>query len=148
VRRLSQNEHVTTFVVLLSTLFALLHRYTRQDDMIVGTVSPAGRKRLGVPLMGYFLNPVPLRVNVSGNPTVRELLVLVQRVSMAALSNDDVPFEYLAEALEPKFDPSRNPFFQVAASLEPSMPEVDRSWNLTPMDVGSGGARWDLYVVW
>jgi non-ribosomal peptide synthetase component F len=98
--------------------------------------------------MGYFLNPVPVRIKLSDNPSVRELLLAVQKVSAGALSNDDVPFQYIVEALKPAADPSRNPFFQVAASLEPSMPAVDPSWNLTPMDIESGGSRWDLYLVW
>jgi surfactin family lipopeptide synthetase A len=145
----SRSEGVTLFVTLLTGFIALLHCYTKQNDLIVGTVSPAGRKRLEAQrLMGYFLNPVPLRADLSSDPTIRDLLSLVQQVSVCALSHDDVPFEYLVETLGPETDPSRNPFFQVAASLEPSMPDLDPSWNLTPMDVENGGARWDLYLVW
>jgi hypothetical protein len=149
VRRFSQTEGVTSFVTLLTGFYVLLHHYTQQSDIVVGTVSPAGRKRLEVqPLMGYFLNPLPLRLDLSGNPTVHELLLRTQRASVGALSYDDVPFERLVEELKPKTDPSRNPFFQVAASLEPSMPDVDSSWDLTPMDIENGGGRWDLYLVW
>jgi hypothetical protein len=149
VRKFSQTEGVTSFVTLLTGFYILLHRYTGQSDIVVGTVSPAGRKQLEVqPLMGYFLNPVPLRLDLSGNPTVRELLFRTQKVSVGALSYDDVPFERLVEELKPRTDPSRNPFFQVAASLEPSMPDVDPSWDLTPMDIENGGGRWDLYLVW
>ena len=149
VRRFSQIEGVTTFITLLTGFFTLLHVYTRRTDIALGTVSPAGRKLAEVQkLMGYFLNPVPLRVDLSGNPTVRELLFRVQRSSVGGLSHDDVPFEHIVEALQPRVDPSRNPFFQMAASLEPSMPDVDESWNLTPMDIESGGGRWDIYLVW
>lgn len=149
VNEFSRSEGVTLFVTLMTGFFALLHCYTRQDDLIVGTVSPSGRKRLEVQgLMGYFLNPVPLRVDLSGDPTIRELLSRVRRVSIGALSHDDVPFEHLVETLRPEPDPSRNPLFQVAASLEPFMPDLGPSWNLTPMDIESGGARWDLYMVW
>lgn len=149
IRSFSRSEGVTTFVTLLTAFYLLLYLYTTKEDIVVGTVAPAGRKLPEVQrLMGYFLNPVPLRVDLSGNPTVRELLFRVQRASVGALSHDDVPFEHLVEVLAPKIDPSRNPFFQVAASLEPSMPDVDPSWNLTPMDIGSGGGRWDIYLVW
>jgi hypothetical protein len=149
VRSFSQSEGVTSFVTLLTGFYTLLHVYTGKQDIVLGTVSPAGRQRSEVQkLMGYFLNPIPLRLDLSGNPTVRELLFRVQRVSVSGLSNDDVPFEHLVEVLKPKVDPTRNPFFQMAASLEPSMPEVDPSWNLTPMDVESGGGRWDIYLVW
>jgi len=149
VRELSQSAGVTLFVTLLTGLFILLHRYTGQEDIVVGTVSPAGRKRIEVQnLMGYFLNPVALRLRLAGDPTINDLLVRVQQVVVGAVSNDDIPFERLVEILRPKDDSSRNPFFQVAASLEPSMPNIDSSWSLTPMDAESGGARWDLYLVW
>ena len=148
IRQFAQSEGVTSFAALLTGFFALLHCYTRQVDIVVGTVSSARKRSEVQRLMGYFLNPVPLRVDLSGNPTVRELLSRVRRVSVGALSNDEVPFEHIVEKLRPEIDPSRNPFFQVAASLEPSMPDVDSSWNLTPMDITSGGARWDLYLVW
>src|ERR1700674_358354 len=149
VRGFSQSEGVTSFVTLLTGFYTLLHLYTGKQDIVLGTVSPAGRKRSEVQrLMGYFLNPVPLRLDLSGNPSVRELLFRVQRASVGGLSHDDVPFEHLVEALKPKVDPTRNPFFQMAASLEPSMPDVDPSWNLTPMDIQSGGGRWDIYLVW
>jgi hypothetical protein len=149
VRELSRSEGVTLFVTLLAGFFVLLHRYTRQEDIVLGTVSPAGRKRIEVQnLMGYFLNPVALRVRLAGELTIHDLLIRVQQAVLGAVSNDDLPFERLVEILKPKDDPSRNPFFQIAASLEPSMPNVDSSWNLTPMDIESGGARWDLYLVW
>lgn len=149
VNEFSQREGVTLFVTLLSGFFVLLHCYTNQRDIAIGTVSPAGRKRVEAQqLLGYFLNPLPLRLDLSGDPTVRELLLRVQKVSVGALSYDDVPFETLVETLQPRSDPSRNPFFQVAASLEPSMPNVDASWSLTPMDINNGGGRWDVYLVW
>jgi len=145
----SQNEGVTLFVVLLTCYYALLHHYTGQNDIIVGTVSPSGRKRAEAqPLLGYFLNPVPLRVDLSNDPTVRELLRRVRRTTVGALSCDDLPFEKMVDILRPSTDPGRNPFFDVAASLEPAMPEVDPSWSLTPMDIASGGGRWDMYLVW
>ena len=63
------------FMSLLAGFSALLYRYTNQEDMVVGTLAPSGRKRSEVQnLMGYFLNPVPLRMNLCGNPTFRELL--------------------------------------------------------------------------
>jgi len=145
----SRREGVTLFVTLLTGFFALLHCYTNQDDLILGTVSPAGRKQPEAQrLMGYFLNPVPLRADLSNDPTIHELLAQIHRVRLGALSHDEVPFEHLVDALKPATDPSRNPFFTVAASLEPHMPEVDPAWNLTPMDIENGGGRWDLYLVW
>jgi len=145
----SRERGVTLFITLLTGLFALLHCYTKQEDIIIGTVSPAGRKRAGASqVIGYFLNPLALRVDLSGNPTINEVLRRVQRVAIGALSNDEVPFEMLVETLQPADDPSRNAFFQVAASLEPAVPQLGPSWDMTPMDIENGGGRWDVYLVW
>jgi len=145
---LSRAEGVTLFVTLLAAFTALLHSYTRQKDIVVGTVAPAGRKRPEVQgLLGYFLNPVAIRTKVSGDPSFGDLLRQTQGICAGALSNDDVPFQYLVEKLQPSHDPSRNPFFQVAISQEPPMPPLDPAWDLTPMDIQTGGARWDLYLV-
>lgn len=146
---LSQQQGVTLFTTLLAGFFAILHCYTRQEDIVIGTVAPAGRKQPGASqVLGYFLNPLPLRVDLSGNPTISELLRRVQRVVLTALSNDEVPFETLVEVLQADTDPSRNPFFQLAASLEPAVPQLGPSWDLTPMDIANGGGRWDIYLVW
>jgi hypothetical protein len=147
VRAMSGQEGVTLFMVLAAAFIALLHRYTRQEDIIVGTPSPAGRKRSEVQkLLGYFLNPVALRFDLTGNPTFRELLRQTQRVTLEAISNDDVPIETLAQELNLGCDLSRNPFFTVAVSLQPATPQLGAPWSVTTMDVESGGAPWDLYL--
>jgi len=147
LRDLAGREGVTPFMVLLSGLFALLHRYTRQNDIIVGTLAPSGRKQPEFQrLLGYFLNPAPLRANLSGNPAFRSLLHQVREVTLGAISNDDLPLEYIAGKLPIKPDPSRNPFFTVALSVAPDVPPLPPGWSMTFMDVESGGARWDLYL--
>jgi hypothetical protein len=147
LKELSQREGVTLFMILLAGFTALLHRYTNQEDIIVGTLSPAGRKRTEVRgLLGYFLNPVALRTTPSGKSTFRELLKQIREVVSDALSHDDVPFEYVLDDLGFKSDPSRHPLFQLVISLAPPMPELGPGWEQTPMDVESGGAKWDLYL--
>jgi hypothetical protein len=146
-RTLSRSERTTLFVVLLSTFYLLLSKYTRHTDLIVGTLSPAGRKLSGVQnLMGYFLNPIPLRMDISDDPTFAELLRRARVTTSEAISNDDVPFEDVASQLEPPADPSRNPYFTVAISLQPSMPDLAGDWSVTSMDAESGGAKLDLYL--
>lgn len=148
LKQLGQREGVTLFATLLAAFATLLHRYTAQTDIIIGTVAPSGRKRSEAQqLLGYFLNPVPLRLNLSENPSFRDLLKQARLVAAEAISNDDVPFEHLVRELRPAPDPSRNPFFTVAMSQEPPMPDLGPAWDLTPMDANSGGARWDLYLV-
>jgi hypothetical protein len=147
LRELSRREGVCLFATLLAGFTSLLYRYTGQDDNIVGTLAPTGRKRSEFQrLLGYFLNPVALRTDLSGDPTFRELLRQSHGLTLKALSHDDVPVEHLAQELKLTPDPSRHPFFQVMISLAPNMPELPSGWDMTPMDVESGGARWDLYL--
>jgi surfactin family lipopeptide synthetase A len=149
VKALSQKENVTLFVTLMAAFATLLHCYTRQNDIIVGTVAPAGRDQSEVQsLMGYFLNPVGIRTDLSDNPSFCELLQRTREAILGALAHDDVPFEHVAEALGGGYDASRAPICQVAASLEPRVPDVGSGWDMTPMDLDSGGAKWDLYFVW
>src|SRR5262249_18008637 len=147
LRELSQREGVSLFATLLAGFATLLCRYTGQNDIIVGTLAPTGRKRSEFQrLLGYFLNPVALRTDLSGNPTFRELLRQSHGGTLKALSHDDVPLEDLAQELRLTPDPSRHPFFQVVISLAPNVPDLPQGWDMTPMDVESGGARWDLYL--
>jgi non-ribosomal peptide synthetase component F len=147
VKELSQREAVTLFMTLLAAFVALLHCYTEQDEIVVGTLSPAGRKRSEVArLLGYFLNPVALRFDLSSDPTFRDLLLQAQRLTLEAISNDDVPIEFLAQELKPKPGPCHNPFFNVAISLQPPMPPLDLEWKVTSMDVEGSGSPWDLYI--
>jgi len=147
VKEISKQEGVTLFVSLLSAFVTLLFAYTEQEDIVIGTPSSAGRKRRDLAkLLGYFLNPVALRFDLSGNLTFRDLLRQAQRSTLEAIGNDDVPIEWLARELQPKSDGRQNPFFSVAMSLQPAMPSVGLDWSVTSMDIESGGSPWDLYV--
>jgi Condensation domain len=147
LEKLIRQEGVSFFMGLLAGFVFLLHVYTQQEDIIVGTPSRAGRKRSEVQrLLGYFLNPVALRFDLTGELTFRALLRQAQRVTLEALSNDDVPLELLAQELRSNPDPSRHPFFTAAISLQPPMPQLDMEWSVTSMDIESGGAPWDLYL--
>jgi aspartate racemase len=147
IRRVAKRGGRTIFSVLLATFYTLLHQYTGQSDLIVGTLSPAGRKRSEVErLLGYFLNPVPLRVDISDDPPFAELVRRVQEIASEAISNDDVPFEQVVEIINPAADPTRNPYFSVGISLQPPMPTLASPWSITSMDAESGGAKLDLYI--
>jgi hypothetical protein len=147
VKALSRREGITLFTVLLAALATLLHSYTQQDDFTLGTPSPSGRKQSEVEkLVGYFLTPVTLRFQFTKHLTFCELLKRTHRLILEAISNDNIPIEVLADALKTKPDSSRNPLFDVALSLQPRMPQLEFDWTITSMDIGSGGAPWDLYV--
>jgi hypothetical protein len=143
----SRNEHVTLFTILAASFCCLLYSYTRQVDLVIGTPSPAGRKLPETqPLLGYFLNPVALRIDLQGDPTFRELRLRVQKALATAMCYDDVPLEVIAKELQLKGTTARNPFFTTAISLQPKTPKAAEEWRVTSMDADSGGAPWDLYV--
>lgn len=147
VRNVAREQGSTVFSVLLSTLAALLHKYTGQMQIVIGTLSPSGRKQVAFQkLPGYFLNPVPLKADLSRNPPFQKLLGQMRRVILEAITNDGVTLEMIAQRLRMKVDPARHPFFTIALSVAPEAVKLPGGWEMTYMDVESGGARWDLYV--
>ena len=74
------------------------------------------------------------------------MIPLVRDVPLGAISNDDVPLDLIAERIHLPADASRHPFFTVALSVAPDVPQLPSGWSMTYMDVESGGARWDLYL--
>jgi len=146
IRAFSSRQNTTLFSTLLAGFAALLHRYTQHTDVIIGTLSPCGRKRIEtIGLLGYFLNPVALRFNFEGNPAFDVLIRQAQRVMAEAICNDDVPIEELAREIKGE-DSSPSQFFRAALSLQPSTPSLGLDWSVTSMDVESGGSPWELYI--
>jgi Condensation domain len=110
---LSRREGVTLFMTLLAAFQTLLHRYTGQDDILVGA-PVAGRARAETEdLIGFFVNTLVLRSDLSGNPRFIDLLHRVRETTLQAQAHQDVPFGRLVEELNPSRDPSRQPLFQV-----------------------------------
>ena len=108
----------TVFMVLLTAFKVLLHRYSGQADLVVGTPM-ANRNRAEIEgLIGFFVNMVVLRTDLSGNPSFRQALQRVKEVTLGAYDHADVPFERLVEELRPDRSVARNPIFQVAFALQ------------------------------
>jgi hypothetical protein len=148
-QKVSQEHRVTLFITLTSAFTALLHCYTNQTDILLGTVLPSGRELTEAQqVMGYLLNPVALRASVEGDPSFSELLRRIRRTLIEALDNDDVPFESVVRCLNADPDENRNSLVRIAVSLEPVVPDVGPGWDLTPMDFQNSSSRWDLYFVW
>ena len=117
LKALSQSEKVTLFMTLLAAFNLLLSRHTDQTDIIVGTPI-AGRQHPGTEdLIGFFVNTLPLRVDLSDIQTFRELLGHVRDITLGAYSNQDVPFEQLVEVLQPERVLNRHPVFDVMLNL-------------------------------
>jgi amino acid adenylation domain-containing protein len=118
LKTLSLNHKATLYMTLLAAFQVLLYRYTGQEDLLVGSPT-IGRNRADLALLvGYFVNPVVLRGNLSGKPTFKTLLEKVRSCVVDALAHQDYPFAQLVEQLQPTRDPSRSPLFQVMFVLQ------------------------------
>ena len=119
LQALSREEGVTLFMTLLAGFQVLLQRYTTQDDIVVGT-DVANRNRAEIEaLIGFFVNLLVLRTDLSGNPTFRELLKRVRQVALGAYAHQDLPFDQLVKALQPERNLSNSsPLFQVLFVLQ------------------------------
>ncbi|MBV9789285.1 MAG: amino acid adenylation domain-containing protein, partial [Chloroflexi bacterium] len=118
LKTLSQREGATLFQTLLAAFQVLLHRYSGQTDIVVGS-GIAGRNRAEIePLIGFFVNTLVLRANLAGNPSFRGTLRQVRETTLAAYAHQDLPFEKLVEELQPDRDLSAAPLFQVSFVLQ------------------------------
>ncbi|MHC5596852.1 MAG: amino acid adenylation domain-containing protein [Nostoc sp.] len=143
---LGQQEGVTLFITLLAAFQVLLSRYTQQEDIAIG--SPiANRNRSEIErLIGFFVNSLVLRTDLSGNPTFRELLSRVKEVALGAYSHQDLPFEKLVEELHPERNLNQNPLFQVVFALQnaPMTALELPSLTLSPLPFETETTRFDL----
>ncbi|MFF0578131.1 non-ribosomal peptide synthetase/type I polyketide synthase [Streptosporangium saharense] len=112
VHALAREHNVTVFMVLLSAYYLLLHRYSGQDDIIVGSPVTGRTQEEFASLYGYFVNPLPLHVSLAGEPTVSELLTQVHTTVLNGLDNQEYPFVLLVDKLGLQHDPSRSAVFQ------------------------------------
>jgi amino acid adenylation domain-containing protein len=148
LKDLSRQEGATLFMTLLAAYATLLHRYTAQEDILIGTPI-AGRNFVETePLIGLFINMLVLRVDLSGNPTFRELLGRVRRVVLDAFDHPEVPLEKLVEELQPERDLRRSPMVQVSFVLDPPRPQVPQiaGTKTELLDIDTGVAKDDLIL--
>ncbi|MEJ3719926.1 amino acid adenylation domain-containing protein [Paenibacillus polymyxa] len=117
LRRFSRQEKKTLYLVALTAFHVLLHRYSGQEDVIIGTTATARGPLRFQDVAGYFINPIVIRADLSGEPTFRATLERVSKTLYSALNNQDYPFPLLVEKLNPKRDSSRSPIFQVTFQL-------------------------------
>lgn len=143
---LCREEDSTTFMGLMAVFQALLSRYSGQEDLVVGTPT-AGRNRPETEeLIGFFVNTLAIRTDLSGNPDFRTLLRRVREGALGAFANQDVPFDRVVDALRLERDPSRSPLFQVLFILQNTpFPHLHLpGLEFDPVDVDPGAAKFDL----
>ena len=146
LQALSRAEAVTLFMTLLAAFKIFLYRYTGQADLIVGTPIANRHRHELERLIGFFVNTLAMRTDLSGNPTFTELLKLVRETAFGAYAHQDLPFEYLVEQLQPNRDLSHSPLVQVVLVLQ-NTPERKAELPglvVTPLNNQAETAKFDL----
>jgi amino acid adenylation domain-containing protein len=145
---LSRRQNVTLYMTLLATFKALLHRYSGQTDIVIGGAS-ANRTQVELEkLIGFFVNMLVLRTDVSGDPKFSELLQRVREVTLGAYAHQHTPYSALVTELKVKREWNRNPLFQVLFILQNApMGEVEvRGLSVSPLPIESDFSSFDLLI--
>jgi non-ribosomal peptide synthetase component F len=142
---LSQREGVTLFMTLVAAWQVLLHRYSGEDDLSIGTPVAGRNHQETEDLIGFFVNTLVLRTSLAGDPGFRELLQRVREVVLEAYAHQDLPFEKLVAELAVERSLSYTPLFQAVLTFQ----DMVRPWKLSqleasPVPARSGAAKFDL----
>ena len=146
---ISRKSGVTLFMTLLAAFATLLWRYTRQDDILIGTPI-ANRNRLEVePLIGFFVNTLVLRTQIQAELSFEKLLKQVQQLTLSAYEHQDIPFEQVVEACGPERSLDHSPLFQVMFALQNTpMGKLELpNLTLTPLELEIVTSKFDLSLL-
>ena len=145
LRDLCRAENVTLSVPLLASFAALLNRYSGQDDVVIGTLT-ANRGRLETEdLIGLFVNALPLRIRLDGEPTAAETIDRIRHSMVEVLAHQDVPFDLIVNATAPERDANRNPLFSVQLVVQPASGSAELSdLGLEVAEIDTQTAKRDL----
>jgi amino acid adenylation domain-containing protein len=148
VKAFSQREGVSLFMTLLAAFQVLVSRYSGQEDVVLGTPIAGRHLKETEALVGFFVNTLALRVDLSGGPSFREVLTRVKETCLGAYEHQDIPFEKLVEALRPDRSLSHQPLFQIAFQLLQTMAEDRRLMGLSasPFESQVGANHFDLIL--
>ncbi|MGD1912592.1 MAG: amino acid adenylation domain-containing protein [Rivularia sp. (in: cyanobacteria)] len=153
LKNLSRKQSVTLFMSALAAFKVLLHRYTYQDDIAIGSPIANRNWQELEPLIGFFVNTLVLRTDVSGNPTFIELLQRVKNVAAGAFKHQDLPFAKLVEEIQPERSLSHNPLFGVMFQVQNEAYQLQNAVNpelaipglsLEQMWSDSGSTKFDM----
>lgn len=147
LKEVGQREKVTLFVTLLAAFQVLLAHASQQNDIVVGT-DAANRSQVEMEdLIGFFVNQLVLRTDLSGNPSLSELLQRIRRVVLGAYEHQHVPFDQLVRVLNPVRFPNRAPIFQVKLVLQNTpVLATPSAVSIVPLLVDAGAAQLDLIL--
>ncbi len=146
LKTLCQQEQVTLFMILLAAYQTFLFRYSGQDDIVIGSPVASRIQPEIEGLIGFFINALVFRTDLSGNPTFRDLLARVKKTALDAYSHQDIPFEKLVEKLKPQRNLSYSPIYQVAFAFQNmhTKPLSLQGLTVTPLEIDRGTATFDL----
>ncbi len=148
LRGLGRREGTTLFMTVLASVAALLHRLSGQEKLILGA-NNANRNRPELePVLGCFLTQVPFPIDLTGDPSFRELLARVRQSALGSFAHQDLPFGKLVEAIRPERDTSRQPVVQALVQVLDGQPSKAELAGVTfePVDAHDGNARYDLML--
>eukprot|EP00466_Bigelowiella_natans_P019693 jgi/Bigna1/82242/fgenesh1_pg.89_\ len=163
----SKKERATLFMIFAAAYFTLLHRYTSQVDIIVGTPMACRGRSDVESLVAHLVNPVALRINISGDPSLKELIKRIRTATVGAFTHQELPFPLIAERIQKYRDSSRNPVFQALFALNQfssskheninsaqgdekssSSPEISHTCpRFESVDLGEVGSPFDLQFI-
>ena len=148
IKALSKREGVTFFMLFMAAFKVLLFRYSGQEDIIIGT-PVANRNHMEMEkLVGFFINMLALRSDLSGNPPFNELLARIRKTSLDAFAHQDLPFEQLVDILQPSRDMSLHPLYQVMFAFHnfPFPPVTLQHIKLQNIMIDRGASQLDLWL--
>ncbi|MCE7984892.1 MAG: amino acid adenylation domain-containing protein [Caldilinea sp. CFX5] len=137
LRDLARAENATLYMALLAAYQLLLHRYTGQEDILVGSAMAGRGQPQFAEVVGYFVNPVVMRGRLAGNPTFQAFLQQVRTTALAAFAHQEYPYPLLVARLQPKRDPSRSPLFQVDFTLQ-KLPPIAEQFKRAGQNANAG----------
>ncbi|HET9182778.1 MAG TPA: amino acid adenylation domain-containing protein [Candidatus Angelobacter sp.] len=145
---LGKAEKASLLITMLAAFQVLLMRYSGQEDFGIGTVVANRKRKETKGLIGFFLNTLVIRANLSGEPSFRDVLRRVREAVLAGYEHQDLPFEKLVEDLAPNRDVSRSPVFQVAFTLRRGAAGNSEltGLELAPFELDPGTSKFDLIM--
>ena len=146
LKSLAEREGATLFMVVLAAFKVLLHRYSGQNDICVGSTLANRRSIESEDLIGFFANMLVFRTRMAGDRTFLALLATVRETALGAYAHQDLPFEMLVEALHPDRDMSRTPLFQASLVLQNAPPPTLAlsGLTITRLESHNGTSQFDL----